>query len=1564
MTKRTAARAALGPLVLLLWLAPNAVAGPPTHPPLADPIGGYALNHACGIAVDSKGDIYVANAGESKIEVFAPAGNHLTSIADANEPCALAVDSTGRLYVSEKAAGEVLRYTPNAYPLSGSPSYGAPTTIDPTGNAKGIAVDLDDDSVYVAEGTRVAVYRSDGALFTGNETQVRSFTGSPTGGSYKLSFNGAETAAIPYNAPANGPGSIQEALEGLPTIGTANVSVSGNVSEPRITFVGALAGTNVSQLVVDASALVGSGVEIETMLQGFDGHIEGELTGASGVASYTSRAAQSFHRRRYISVADAATGKIKVFVGRLDSTSGAFLPGSLEPRHTVDGSQTPAASLGLSPAGAYLGVDESNGHIYAYDATHGVVNEFEATGQYFTRIASPAFEDAEPTAIAVDRSGGANDGTVYVTGGASNGAELLAFGPVADPSRASLGAPQSRKFAGACGTAVDSAGNLYVAGESNIKVYDATGSELASIADPHRPCWLAVDSKCNLYVANRGFGDGNVVLYEPVPKEPASCHPTGFGPPQIVDATIYPQGVAVDPQTDHLLVTHLESPVLEYGSPSEGSPLLDSEFCGIQREGFGIDVYDATGDVYIVDSPQRTIDVCSPTGSQALSRIDGSGSLGGTFAGFDLNNASLAVDQSNGHLLLGMMESRGAVEEYEASGAFVAQYGSFTKGTAGRPTDLAIDNSSGASKGNLYVAYDDPAPSTFDLTAFGPLAYGEAPLAVTGIASGIVGTSATLNGTVDPNEFAISVCRFEYLTDAQYMSNGEAFTGATSKPCAETSAQIGQGTSPVAVHADLTGLAPNDRYRFRLVAENKYGASEGEARLFGPPLITIKSAQPILYREATSRANIDPAGLETKYRVLYGTTEAYGHSTPVQILPASAGPTDIEAFLTGLAEGTTYHFRLIAENADATVEGPDQQLTTLSRPPTLSCPNETLRLENSSARLPDCRAYELVTPADTQGATPFSGGGEMFNDWFVTPSGPLAGQSLAFFIASPLRAAEGNGFFNAFRATRGPQGWTRNLFSPSYRQTGGFGVSQAGVSSDQLYSFWEFGAVTQPGAFPPGNYLRTPGGFEPIAIGSLGTDLGAEGNFISAAADHVIFTSQTDSAHTAVKLESKAPDPPIGAIYDRSPGGLTHVVSLLPGNVTPTASATYLGATEDGENVVFSIDGRLYVRIDNTETIEIATAGDFAGISSNGKRVFYESSGAIYVCDIAAGPCVGGGAPPGLTKIASSAKFVDVSADGSHAYFTSGGDLELWEGAGTTFIATLAATDLRQAGQIRFPGTDSQTDRTALDSWSADCIRFGGTGRGSCPSRATPDGRFLIFQSHADLTPPYEGQGHSEVYRYDASDGSLLCISCDPSDAPATAEADLQRFFVPAPTMPTTLIPNVTEDGNEVVFQTAAPLLPEDANSVLDVYEWEARGTGGCTKPKGCLALISSGQGDTASYIYSMTPDSHDVFLETSDKLIGSDIAGSPSLYDARVEGGFPQPVAPEPCHGDACQGEGAAAPDRAATVTGVPSSGNARAIHHCRKGQRKVRRAGRVRCVKRRPVRHRQRPHRQGAAR
>src|SRR3954470_25073905 len=81
-----------------------------------------------------------------------------------------------------------------------------------------------------------------------NEQQTITITGTPTGGTFTLTFNGATTATIAYNAAA---AAVTTALEALPNIGPGNVVTTGGPGPGTpyvVTFQNQLARQNVAAL--------------------------------------------------------------------------------------------------------------------------------------------------------------------------------------------------------------------------------------------------------------------------------------------------------------------------------------------------------------------------------------------------------------------------------------------------------------------------------------------------------------------------------------------------------------------------------------------------------------------------------------------------------------------------------------------------------------------------------------------------------------------------------------------------------------------------------------------------------------------------------------------------------------------------------------------------------------------------------------------------------------------------------------------------------------------------------------------------------------------------------------------------------------------------------------------------------------------------------------------------------------------------------------------------------------------------------------------------------------------
>jgi hypothetical protein len=318
-----------------------------------------------------------------------------------------------------------------------------------------------------------------------------------------------------------------------------------------------------------------------------------------------------------------------------------------------------------------------------------------------------------------------------------------------------------------------------------------------------------------------------------------------------------------------------------------------------------------------------------------------------------------------------------------------------------------------------------------------------------------------------------------------------------------------------------------------------------------------------------------------------------------------------------------------------------------------TCPNEVFRT-GPSAKLPDCRAYELVTPRNTDGLEPEFGNfigtlDNVFNTQLISDDG----NSVLFqTVGGALSGTPGNGFINRYQTKRTASGWVTELVG--IRGDQAISTEPASPSPDQGFYFVNVKNLTSLWApwslMIEANFLGTPDGFEPIGRGSIGDDPRAEGKYISENGTHIVFTS---TKH----LEPDAPPAGVRAVYDRAYGGATHVVSLLPGDVTPTGEASYVAASKDGSEVLFQAEGGpLYLRRNNTETVKVPVPSSytFAGFISGhvfftdrGSGVEISSPADLYSYDIATATTTT------ITHDTKDSHFVNVSADGSRVFFVS-----------------------------------------------------------------------------------------------------------------------------------------------------------------------------------------------------------------------------------------------------------------------------------------------------------------------
>ena len=196
-----------------------------------------------------------------------------------------------------------------------------------------------------------------------------------------------------------------------------------------------------------------------------------------------------------------------------------------------------------------------------------------------------------------------------------------------------------------------------------------------------------------------------------------------------------------------------------------------------------------------------------------------------------------------------------------------------------------------------------------------------APVVATSAATGVTPTSATLNGSVDPNGRA-TTWYFEYGTSTSYGTKTAV-------------KDAGSGGSAVAVSAALANLARGRLYHFRLVATSDAGTSRSADRTFatfGAPAVTTDAASSVTPTSARLNGTITPNGQATSWYFDYGTTTSYGTRTPVRNAGSGTGATRVNASLTRLRTGVTYHYRLVATNASGTTVGRNRTFSTALQP--------------------------------------------------------------------------------------------------------------------------------------------------------------------------------------------------------------------------------------------------------------------------------------------------------------------------------------------------------------------------------------------------------------------------------------------------------------------------------------------------------------------------------------------------------------------------------------------------------------------------------------------------------
>jgi hypothetical protein len=248
---------------------------------------------------------------------------------------------------------------------------------------------------------------------------------------------------------------------------------------------------------------------------------------------------------------------------------------------------------------------------------------------------------------------------------------------------------------------------------------------------------------------------------------------------------------------------------------------------------------------------------------------------------------------------------------------------------------------------------------------------------VTKPATLVAGTTATLNGELNPTKSATTGYDFTYNT------NGTCTEGATTTPGSEA-----KGTK-IKVSTPVIELIPSTEYTFCVVAIHEAESTSGLPLKFKThavaPVVDSEGSSGVTPFQARLEALVNPENQITSCEFQYGKTNTYGTSVPCE--PASLegfSEQGVGSTVTGLEGGTTYHFRVLLENAaKEKTPGADQQLTTVPAEAPAVSAESVSGLTSTDAKLaatvnPNDQEttyhFEYATNETLEGATVVAGG--------------------------------------------------------------------------------------------------------------------------------------------------------------------------------------------------------------------------------------------------------------------------------------------------------------------------------------------------------------------------------------------------------------------------------------------------------------------------------------------------------------------------------------------------------------------------------------------------------------
>ncbi len=639
-----------------------------------------------------------------------------------------------------------------------------------------------------------------------------------------------------------------------------------------------------------------------------------------------------------------------------------------------------------------------------------------------------------------------------------------------------------------------------------------------------------------------------------------------------------------------------------------------------------------------------------------------------------------------------------------------------------------------------------------------------------------------------------------------------------------------------------------------------------------------------------------------------------------------------------------------------------------------NCPNAVIRAQRSQDRLPDCRAYELVSPLDKAGAdvgVAASGGG-------TAGYSGAAGDGNRLVFATPSvavgDAVRGIQYYATATRTAGAWKTVSTIPGPPPGVVGNFVQhvpSMEFLSDDaSAMQFVSNAPWVDSPLLPPDELYHSLAIYVAHATGSidwLNKPVAADaaplpGSYptntvsVPAGGSADMRTSYFSFCGTLIAEDAPRVGQPTNFGFYVARDGVVHSAGTLPdGSLDPLgavqAGDTRLGCSSAAGASPDDPESRGHqVSRDGSRAFFVSPnpyAPDNGGLNARPPQLYVHREGkpSLLVSRSPADPATP--TPAGVSSIGTSYNYAWATPDGRQVVFASTDRLTADAPSGST-VPLRYRFDVETEQLTYLPGLDGPIKAISEDGQR---ILFGQTisaGRhhlalydhgtvhviddspdvnvsGDIASvRVSADGSTWVFSSTAPLrgattdplpkpaTPGGDGI-QSEVYRYVVGDDGATCISCPAPGAPSSLGASVDAFGPHGTASASTGKPGRPSRNVSTDGKRVFFYTP---NALLP-QDTNIKGDVYMWED-GVLSLISTGKSARNTYLLDSSASGDDVFLATVEELFPGDTDEAYDVYDARVGGGQPAIAKEESCSGDNCQGSltsppGAATPPSAA---------------------------------------------------